>query len=270
MTITIHKNIIVDSHCHLDMEQFKDEVDQIVERAAENHVKFMQTICTRISNFPNILAIAKRYDNVCCSVGVHPCEVEIDNIVSVKELVQFAQNQEVVGLGETGLDYYHPGFNKEAQKQSFLNHIEASRQTGLPVIIHCRDAEKDCLTYLKEEKAKGDFKALIHCFTGSQTFAKSVLEIGLYISMSGIVTFKNATDLQNIAKIIPLDRLLVETDAPYLAPMPYRGKRNEPGYTKYTCDFIAHLKGLIPEDVSSATTKNFFNLFNKSQYLLQK
>lgn len=257
--------IIVDSHCHLDMLKDYDNTDNIVERAKEANVKYLQTICTRLDNFESILAIAKKYDNVFASVGVHPSEVT--TVPTSKKLIELAEHEKVIGLGETGLDYF---YNKDAnqqktQRESFMQHIIASQENNLPIIVHTRDAEEDTLAIIKEYKNSQEFPGLIHCFTASKEFAKKMLDLGMYISISGIVTFKNATELQEAAKFIPIDRMLVETDSPYLAPVPKRGKTNEPSYTKYVVEFVAELKGMSIEQVAKQTTNNFFNLFSKAQ-----
>ena len=257
--------IIVDSHCHLDMLKDYDSMDNIVSRAKEAGVQYLQTICTKLDDFENILSIAKKYDNVFASVGIHPSEVKI--VTPAKRLVELASHSKVIGLGETGLDYF---YNKEdahqqIQRKSFEQHIIASQENNLPIIVHTRDAESDTLNILKEHKKNQEFPGLIHCFTSSKEFATKMLDLGMYISISGIVTFKNATDLQEAATFIPLDRMLIETDSPYLAPTPKRGKTNEPSYTKYVAEFVAQLKGVGVEEIAKQTTDNFFNLFSKAK-----
>ncbi len=256
--------IIVDSHCHLDMLTEYDEIDKIVQRAIESDVKYLQTICTRLDNFENILNIAKKYDNVFASVGVHPSEVE--EVTPASKLVQLASDAKVIGIGETGLDYF---YNKEPshhemQRASFEQHIIASQENNLPIIVHTRNAEEDTQSIIASGKKHQDFPGLIHCFTASKEFAGKMLDLGMYISISGIVTFKNAVDLQEAVKHIPLNRLLVETDSPYLAPVPKRGKTNEPSYTRYVTEFIAQIKGISTAEVAQQTTENFFNLFSKA------
>ncbi|GAB4162202.1 MAG: TatD family hydrolase [Rickettsiaceae bacterium] len=256
--------IIVDSHCHLDMLTEYDSIDNIIKRANENNVKYLQTICTRLDNFANILNIANNYDNVYVSVGVHPSEVE--SVVSANELLDLSSDKKVIGLGETGLDYF---YNKEQahhelQRASFEQHIIAAQENGLPVIVHTRDAEHDTATIIAQNKKNKDFPGLIHCFTASRDFAAEMLDLGMYISISGIVTFKNAEALREAVRYIPLDKLLVETDSPYLAPVPKRGKTNEPSYTKYVLESIAELKGVKMEQLAEITTANFFRLFTKA------
>lgn len=258
--------IIVDSHCHLDMLSKHDSLNNILSRSASNGVKYIQTICVRLEDFPNILSIANNYPNVYASLGVHPNEVEKDRIVTTEYLLTHSEHPKVIGLGETGLDYYRceDKQQKFAQIESFVNHIRTSQQNNLPVIIHTREAENDTISTITEYMKITSFPALIHCFTASKDFARQVLDLGLYISISGIVTFKNATDLQEIVKYIPANRLLVETDSPYLAPVPYRGKTNEPSYTRHVLEYIAHLKNISPEQLAEITTCNFFNLFQKA------
>ena len=259
--------IIVDSHCHLDMLSEHESLDNIISRAATDGVKYIQTICVRLEDFENILSIANNYPNVYASLGVHPNEVEKDRIVTTEYLLTHSNSQKVIGLGETGLDYYRCEDKQQrfAQIESFVNHIRTSQQNNLPVIIHTREAENDTIGTLKEHMKIAPFPALIHCFTASKDFARQVLDLGLYISISGIVTFKNAIDLQEIVKYIPANRLLVETDSPYLAPVPYRGKTNEPSYTKHVVDYIAQLKNISSEEMAEVTTRNFFDLFTKAE-----
>ncbi|MCP5369633.1 MAG: TatD family hydrolase [Rickettsiaceae bacterium] len=258
--------MIVDSHCHLDMLSEYDSLDNIISRAANNGIKYIQTICVRLEEFDRILSIATHYPNVYASIGVHPNEVKQNQIVTVEYLLNYSKHEKVIGLGETGLDYYRCKDQGQqlAQIESFINHIQVSQQNHLPVIIHSREAEQDTISILKEYMKISYFPALIHCFTASKDFAREVLDLGLYISISGIVTFKSATDLQEIVKYIPADRLLVETDSPYLAPIPYRGKTNEPSFTKYVVDCLAQLKNIPNDQMADITTSNFFNLFNKA------
>ncbi len=257
--------MIVDSHCHLDMLLEYDSIDNIVKRASENGVKYLQTICTRLDNFENILNIAKKYDNVFASVGVHPSEV-ID-VVDSETLLKLSEDEKVIGLGETGLDYF---YNKEIshhklQIDSFNQHIIASQNNALPVIIHMRDAEQDTIDIITHSKKECEFPGLIHCFTASKEFASKMLDLGLYISISGIVSFKNVDILRDTIKYIPSNRLLIETDSPYLAPVPMRGKTNEPSYTKYVLDALAQIKNISHEQLAEITTDNFFKLFSKAK-----
>ncbi|MDB2414788.1 TatD family hydrolase [Rickettsiales bacterium] len=254
--------MLVDSHCHLNFPQFEGQIEQIIQRAADNDVKLMQTICTTMAEFPDILAIANKFDNVYASIGVHPNNVEKEPIVTLEQLVEGAKNQKVIGIGETGLDYYYEHSPRDMQKTSLLVHIQAARDTGLPIIIHTRDADDDTIDILTSEYKKGEFKGLIHCFSTAEKLARAAIDIGFYISIPGIITFKKATQLQEIVKRLPLDRLLVETDSPYLAPVPYRGKTNEPAYTRHTAEFLAQLKNISYEEVAKATTENFYSLFS--------
>ncbi len=257
--------IIVDSHCHLDMLIEHDSTDNIIKRAIESDVQYLQTICTRLDGFDKILTIAKKYDNVFASVGIHPSEVE--NVTLAKTLVQLAEDKKVIGLGETGLDYFYNKdlSHQELQRDSFHQHIIASQENKLPVIIHTRDAEEDTYNILAENKKHKEFPGLIHCFTASKEFATKMLDLGMYISISGIVTFKNAENIREALKYIPIDRILVETDSPYLAPVPKRGKTNEPSYTKYIVEYLAELKSISIEKLALQTTNNFFQLFSKAQ-----
>ena len=262
----INNNFLIDSHCHLDMNEFKDDLPQIIQNAKLMKVNFFQTICTRLSSLPNIIKIVEKYDNIFCSVGVHPCEIEKDDIVSEKKLIELSQHEKIISFGETGLDFYHSLSLKEQQIISFINHIKAARTTGLPIIVHARAADQEIIDVLQQQYAHGDFTGLIHCFSSSRELAYAAIELGMYISVAGIVTFKNATALQDVIKEIPLSSLILETDAPYLAPVPMRGKRCEPAYTRHTAEFIASLKNITLEEVMSTTTQNFKNLFKKANF----
>lgn len=256
--------MLVDSHCHLNFPDFKEDLDAVVGRARESGVGVMQTICTEMAEFEEVHGIAKRYENVYCSVGVHPNESGKTPVVPAGMLVEKTQNPKVIGIGETGLDYHYPETDKRSQMASFLAHIEAARQTGLPLIVHSRDADADMEKTLSAEMAKGAFTGLLHCFSSSKDLADRAVALGFYISLSGIITFKNSQGLRDAIKDVPLDRLLVETDAPYLAPVPYRGKRNEPSYTVHTNKMLAEIKGVPEEKCARATTENFFRLFSKA------
>lgn len=256
--------LLVDSHCHLNFPDFKGEEDEIVNRAEKEGVAVMQNICTRIKEFPAVLAVAEKYDNIYASVGIHPHEAEKEQ-TTVEELVNLASHPKVIGIGETGLDYYYEHSPREEQKESFKIHIEAARKTGLGLIVHSRSADEDTVEILANEMKKGEFKGLIHCFSSTRYLAQKSMELGLYISISGIITFNKSDELREIVRDIPLEKLLVETDAPYLAPVPFRGKRNEPAYTKKTAEFIADLKGVSYEEVADATSNNFFDLFSKAK-----
>ena len=255
--------MLFDSHCHLDFPEFAPELDAVVARAREAGVGVCVSIGTKLANFSNVRAVAERFDNVWCSVGVHPHEAEKELLASPDALIAAARHPKVVGIGETGLDYYYEHSPRPQQIQNFRAHIEAGRITGLPVIVHTRDADDDTITVLREEMAAKPFIGLIHCFTGTQRLADAALELGFCISVSGIATFKKSDELRAVLKSVPLDRLLVETDAPYLAPMPHRGKRNEPAFVAHTAAMLAALKGVSAEELADATTQNFFRLFTK-------
>ncbi len=255
--------MLVDSHCHLDFPAFADELDEVVARARRAGVGRMVTINTRLDEFDRVRAIAERFDDVYCSVGVHPHEAGDDWGGDPATLIALARHPKVVGIGETGLDYYYEHSPRDAQQRSFRAHIAAARATGLPLIVHTRDAESDTLAILEEEQGRGAFRGVIHCFSGSRTLAERSVALGLSISLSGIVTFKNATAVREAAASVPADRLLVETDAPYLAPVPHRGKRNEPAFVVHTAATAAALVGLTSDALAAGTTENFFRLFDK-------
>lgn len=254
--------IFIDSHCHLDLLLEKNDLNEVIDRARKNEVKYIQTICTKLKEFPKILQIVEENEGIFASVGVHPNEIE--EIVNHDILVELASHPKVIGIGETGLDYYYKTVTKKNQINSFIQHIITSQQIKLPVIIHTRDAEIDTVDILTAEMKNATFPALIHCFTSTTEFARQMLNIGLYISIAGIVTFKNAAELKEVVKFVPLDRLLIETDSPYLAPVPMRGKQNEPAFVKYVAEYIAELKSISVEQVASQTTANFFALFSKA------
>lgn len=258
--------MLVDSHCHLDFPDFAAERDDVVARARGAGVAAMLTISTKLSTFESVRAVAEHYDSVYCSVGVHPHEADREEGANDAEgLIALTKHPRVVGLGETGLDYYYGHSSRENQRAAFRAHLQAARETGLPVIVHSRDAEDDTIELLEAEAEKGGLTGLIHCFTGTRKLADFAVRIGFCVSFSGIITFKNAEDLRETAKALPLDRILVETDAPYLAPIPNRGKRNEPAFVTYTAAALAKLRGLEPEAIARATTDNFFRLFTKAE-----
>lgn len=255
--------MLVDSHCHLDFPDFADELDQVVARAQALGVGKMLSIATRLDRFDRVLAVAERFDDVYCTVGVHPNEADTAPNVDVAKLLDLAQHPKVVGFGETGLDYFYEKSDRDRQQRSFRVHLEAARTAGLPVIIHTRDADADMAQILTEEYAKGAFTGLIHCFSSGSYLADIALDLGLYISISGIVTFKNADALRAVIAQLPLNRLLVETDCPYLAPIPFRGKRNEPAHVVHTAKKLAALKDVSEADMAQASTDNFMRLFEK-------
>ncbi|WP_341763980.1 TatD family hydrolase [Candidatus Tisiphia endosymbiont of Beris chalybata] len=251
---------LVDSHCHLNM--LKNNLSEILSNAQNNGVKYMQTICTTIEELPDIISIAEQYDNIFASCGVHPNEVK--EIIPYEAIINYSHHPKIIGIGETGLDYYYNTTEKANQISSLIEPIKAASLSQLPIIIHTREAEEDTNDILSTEMKNSPFPGLIHCFTASKYFAKKMLDIGMYISIAGIVTFKNAQDLQEIVRYIPLDRLLIETDSPYLAPNPMRGKPNEPAFVKYVAEKIAELKGIGFNEVARITTRNFTTLFTKA------
>lgn len=255
--------MLVDTHCHLDFPDFSETLDEVVQRSREAGVSPMVTICTHISKFDQVRAVAERYDDIYCTVGIHPHNAGEEQ-VTADELVALADTPKVIGFGETGLDYFYEHSPREAQKACFRAHIEASRQAGLPVIVHTRDADDDTVAILREEYAKGPFTGLIHCFSSSLALAQAAVDLGFYISLSGIVTFNKAEDLRHSVAQLPVERLLVETDAPYLAPVPKRGKTNEPSYTRHTAEKVADIKGLSLEEFGRISTDNFYRLFTKA------
>lgn len=257
--------MLVDSHCHLDFPDFGPELDEVVRRARAAGVGTMLTIGTRLSAFEGVRAIAERYDDIWCSVGVHPHEAAQEPLNEADALIERAAHPRVVGIGEAGLDYYYEHSPRDDQIRNFRAHIDASRKTGLPLIVHARDADDDLCAILSEESARGVFPGLIHCFSSTARLARTALDLGMYISISGIVTFKKADELRSIIGDVPLERLLVETDAPYLAPMPHRGKRNEPSFVTRTAETVARLKSVEPARLAAATTDNFFRLFQKAR-----
>jgi len=255
--------MLVDSHCHLDYPQFSD-LEDTLRRAHTADVRCMLTIATSMHKFSGVLNVAQSQKNIFCTVGVHPHEVEKEPLVTVDELLAHTQHPKIVGIGETGLDYFYEHSPREIQQESFRIHIKAARTAQLPLIVHTRDAEQDTLDILTDEMQKGTFLGLIHCFSASSEFAQKALDLGFYISVSGIITFKNADDLRKTVSQVPLNRLLVETDAPYLAPIPHRGKQNEPAYTRITAEKLAEIKDVSFEDIAQTTTDNFFRLFSKA------
>ncbi len=257
--------MLVDSHCHLDFPDFATELDAVVSRAKQAGVGTMLTIGTRLKAFDGVRAVAERFDNIWCSVGIHPHEAAEEPINEASALLERANHPRVVGIGEAGLDYYYEHSPRDDQIRNFRAHIEAARETGLPLIVHARDADDDLCQILEEESARGQFPGLIHCFSSTAKLAETSLKLGMYISISGIVTFKKAEELRRIVANVPLDRLLVETDAPYLAPMPHRGKRNEPAFVTHTAANVAALKGVATDRLADVTTENFFRLFSKAR-----
>ncbi len=257
--------MLVDSHCHLDFPDFEGELDAVIGRAADAGIGTALTISTHVTRFDRVRSIAERYDNVYCTVGIHPHEAATEPEVTSEHLIRLADHPKVVGIGETGLDYFYEHSPRAAQQKSFRAHIGAARETGLPLVVHTREADMDMARILTEEQIAGRFSGVLHCFSSSRTLADTALGLGLYISLSGIVTFKKATDLRDTARALPLDRVLVETDSPYLAPVPKRGKRNEPAFVAHTAAELARLRDMDVETLSAATTDNFFTLFSKAR-----
>lgn len=256
--------MLVDSHCHLNYKGLVEDQPAVLERARAAGVTGFLNISTRQSEWEAVVATARREPDVWATIGIHPHEADAHPDLGAQALLDGATDPKVIGIGETGLDYFYDHSDRAAQRALFRVHIAAARETGLPLIVHTRDAENDTAAILCEEMGKGAFPALIHCFTASRTFAQRVLELGLSISLSGIVTFKNARELQEIAVGIPDNRLLVETDSPFLAPVPHRGKTCEPAYVADTARFVAGLRGVEPEALGETTTANFFRLFSKA------
>ncbi len=255
--------MLVDHHCHIDRPEFANDLDGVVARAHAAGVGLMVNISTRVRRFDHLLSVVERFDTVYGTVGTHPHYAHEELDVSAAELVRLAQHPKIAGIGEAGLDYYYKHSTPEAQAQGFRTHIAAARETGLPLEIHTRDADADTLTILRDEHAKGAFPAILHCFTGGRELAMRAVDLGLYVSFSGVVTFKKADALRAIACEVPLDRLLVETDAPYLAPEPYRGKQNEPAYVGHTAGALATARDIPVAEFAAATTENFFRIYTK-------
>lgn len=255
---------ITDSHCHLDFPDFDGELEQVIARAAEAGVTRMVTICTKLKNEPAVRAIAEAHDPVFYAAGTHPMSAADEPLVSVEDLVALAKHPKFVGIGETGLDYHYTADSAEVQKTSLRIHIEAARETGLPLIIHARAADDDMARILAEEMKNGSYTCVMHCFSSSSELGKAALDLGFYLSMSGIAAFPKSHDLRDIFAAAPIDRILVETDAPYLAPPPFRGKRNEPAYTAHTAKVGAEAFGMDYADFAARTQENFDRLFWKA------
>ena len=256
-------SLIVDSHCHLDYDGIYENLPAILTRAETAGVGLVLSISSRIRNFPKILGIAEAHENVFCTVGTHPHNAHEELDVPVSEIVRLTQHSKVVGIGEAGLDYHYDNSPPEAQMQGFCNHIAAARESGLPLVIHTREAEEDTARVLEKEMGKGHFKALLHCFTSQQWLAERAVELGLYVSFSGILTYKTAQNLRDTAKALPEDRILVETDAPFLSPLPMRGKSNEPAFVAHTLNVLAKTREVSRDRMAQATSANFFRLFDK-------
>lgn len=256
--------MLVDHHAHLDFPDFAPERDAVVARANAAGVGIIVTISTKVRQFDVYREIAESYPNVFFSVGTHPHQAHTELDVPVSDIVELSQHPKCVAIGEAGLDYFYDKSPREAQRQGFLNHIAAARETGLPLIIHARDADDDVGDILEAEMARGRFKAVLHCYTGGQRLADRAVALGLYVSFSGILTFKGSDALRTIAKSVPIDRVLVETDSPFLAPVPHRGRRNEPAFVVKTAATLADVKGVSATEIARITTDNFFALYDKT------
>src|ERR1700719_3303336 len=255
--------MLVDSHCHLDFPDFAEDLDAIVERASAADIGRIVTISTRVRRLGELLAITERFPNVYCSVGTHPHHADEEDGISPDELIELTKHPKVVALGEAGLDYFYDNGSPEAQARGFRAHIAAARATGLPLVIHTRDADEGCGRILEDEMKNGSFRAVLHCYTGGRELAMKAISLGLSISFTGILTFKKSQALRDLAAELPADRVMVDTDAPYLAPGKFRGKRNEPAYVVETAKVLAETRGTSLEKISRQTTENFFRLFSK-------
>lgn len=254
---------VIDSHCHLDFDTFEKEIDSVVSRAHAAGVSHMVTISTRVRRLPALLAIAERFENVYCSVGTHPHQADEEQGIPADDIAALTHHPKVVAIGECGLDYFYQHGSRQAQHEGFRTHVAVARQTHLPLVIHTRDADDDTAAILEDEMGKGAFSAVLHCYTGGPALARKAIALGLYVSFSGILTFGKSDALRAIAAELPADRILVETDSPFLAPGPYRGKRNEPAFVIETAKVLAHARGVAFEDVARQTSENFFRLFSK-------
>ncbi len=256
--------MIIDSHCHLEHEPMLSNLSNVVKRALDNNVKYLLSICTTDESYEKILKIIKKFENVYGTYGIHPHETKNFKSLIEKEIIKKINlSDKIIGIGETGLDFYYEHSDPTIQKKIFLEHIRAAQKLDLPLIVHTRSAEKETYDIIKSEKKNKDFKVLIHCFTGSKEFAHKLVDLNCYISASGVVTFKKSKDLAETFLSLPNDRILVETDSPYLSPEPLRGKSNEPSHITHTVNFLANLKKIDPEGFANITTSNFFKLFGK-------
>ncbi len=256
--------MIIDSHCHLEYEPMGSNLDEVIERALKNNVKYLLSISTTNESYTSILKITEKYSNIYGSYGIHPHETKNYKNLNEQEIIQkISLSKKIIGIGETGLDYYYNHSDKVIQKKIFSEHIKAAQKLNLPLIIHSRSAEEDTYQIIKNEKKNKDFKALIHCFTGSKEFAHKLIDLGCYISASGVVTFKNSKDLADTFLSLPNNRILVETDSPYLSPEPLRGKPNEPSHIIHTINFLSKIKNINPTKFAEITSSNFFKLFGQ-------
>jgi TatD DNase family protein len=256
--------MLVDSHCHLDFPGLVEDRDQVIERARAAGVGVMQTIGTRLGTFDKVLAIAEADPGIFCSVGVHPHQADEEGLDDPAPLVALAGHPRVIGIGESGLDYYYDHSSRAGQERSFRAHIQAAREAGLPLIVHTRDADRDTIDLLRTAMVEAPFAGVIHCYSSSPELAFAAVEMGLHLGLGGILTFKRSEELRATVRALPLDRLILETDAPYLAPQPFRGKRNEPAYVAHVAATLAEVKALPVDEIAQATTDNFFRLFAKA------
>ena len=257
--------MLVDSHCHLDFDDLYGQLPDVVARAGDAGIGTMLTIATHMEGYPKVLSIAEQNENIFCTVGIHPHSAELDADVTTEQLVELAQHPKVVGIGETGLDYFYDNSPRDIQRTLFRRHIAAARETGLPLIVHTRDADDDTVEILQDEYGKGAFPGLIHCFSASTALADACVAMKMSISVSGIATFKTAEPVREALRAVPLESLLVETDSPFLAPIPHRGKTNEPSFVVHTAEKLAKIKGVSATEIEETTTENFFRLFSKAQ-----
>ena len=256
--------MLIDSHCHLDFEALANDIDGVMARAAAAGVSSMVTISTHVENFSTYAGLAERFSNVWCSVGTHPHHADKELHITTDDLVRLSAHPRCVAIGEAGLDYFYDNAPKEAQEIGLRRHIAAARITGLPLVIHSRKCDDDMAAILREESGQGAFPFLLHCFTAGADLARTALDLGGYISFSGIITFRNAEEIREVAKFVPADRYLVETDAPYLAPIPHRGESNEPSFVRHTAEKVAEVRGISLEQLGAETTDNFARLFSKT------
>ena len=260
-----NNSMIIDSHCHLDYPNLYNQLDEVVKRAENNQVKYLLTICTTLKSFERIKIIITKYKNIYGTFGIHPHESEKYAHVDSRFISDIKKsNNKIIGIGETGLDYYYNHSDKKSQKKSFIEHISAASQLNIPIIVHSRNAEIDTYEILKSENNNSNLKVLMHCFTGSKDFARKLIDLNFYISVSGIITFKKSIELADTISSIPIENLLIETDSPYLAPLPHRGKDNEPSYIIHTLEKLSQIKNLSTESIMINTTNNFIKLFNIS------
>ncbi len=256
--------MLVDSHCHLDFPDFEHELSDVLARAEGAGVGRMVSICTRVRRFDRVREIAEAHGEIFCSVGTHPHNAHEELDISPDDLARHAEHPKVVAIGEAGLDYFYDNAPREAQAAGLKSHIAAARTTGLPLVIHSRDADADMAAILRSESERGAFPAVLHCFSSGRALAETGIELGHYVSFSGILTFKNSQAIRDIARDLPADRILIETDAPYLAPPPHRGQRNEPAYVAHVADVLAEVRGVSRDQIADQTTENFFRLFSKA------